>query len=83
MTILFTSVLSSIGAAAVPGAGIIMLIIVLESVGLDPSGLALILAVDRPLDMLRTTVNVTGDSTVAAVIAHSENKIASINKSVN
>ncbi len=83
LTILFTSVLSSIGAAAVPGAGIIMLIIVLESVGLDPSGLALILAVDRPLDMLRTTVNVTGDSTVAAVIAHSENKIASINKSVN
>lgn len=76
LTILFTAVLSSIGAAAVPGAGIIMLIIVLESVGLDPSGLALILAVDRPLDMLRTAVNVTGDSTVATVIAHSENAIA-------
>lgn len=75
LTILFTAVLSSIGAAAVPGAGIIMLIIVLESVGLDPSGLALILAVDRPLDMLRTTVNVTGDSTVATVIAQSENAI--------
>ena len=52
-----------------------MLIIVLEAVGLDPTGLALILAVDRPLDMLRTVVNVTGDSTVATVIAQSENNI--------
>ncbi len=68
LTILLTAVLSSIGAAAVPGAGIIMLIIVLEAVGLDPAGLALILAVDRPLDMLRTVVNVTGDTTVASVI---------------
>ncbi len=75
LTILMTAVLASIGAAAVPGAGIIMLIIVLESVGLDPAGLALILAVDRPLDMLRTAVNVTGDSTIAAVIASSENAI--------
>lgn len=75
LTILMTAVLSSIGAAAVPGAGIIMLIIVLEAVGLDPSGLALILAVDRPLDMLRTVVNVTGDSTVASVIASSEGEI--------
>lgn len=75
LTILMTAVLASIGAAAVPGAGIIMLIIVLESVGLDPAGLALILAVDRPLDMLRTAVNVTGDSIIAAVIASSENEI--------
>lgn len=75
LTILMTAVLASIGAAAVPGAGIIMLIIVLESVGLDPAGLALILAVDRPLDMLRTAVNVTGDSTIAVVIASSENAI--------
>ncbi len=72
LTILMTAVLSSIGAAAVPGAGIIMLIIVLESVGLDPAGLALILAVDRPLDMLRTVVNVTGDSTVASIVARFE-----------
>lgn len=72
LTILLTAVLSSIGAAAVPGAGIIMLIIVLESVGLDPLGLSLILAVDRPLDMLRTVVNVTGDSTVAVVVGSSE-----------
>lgn len=75
LTILLTAVLSSIGAAAVPGAGIIMLIIVLEAVGIDPSGLALILAVDRPLDMLRTVVNITGDSTVATVIASGEGEL--------
>jgi Na+/H+-dicarboxylate symporter len=75
LTILLTAVLASIGAAAVPGAGIIMLIIVLESVGLDPAGLALILAVDRPLDMLRTAVNITGDSTVASIVATSENEL--------
>lgn len=75
LTILMTAVLSSIGAAAVPGAGIIMLIIVLEAVGLDPSGLALILAVDRPLDMMRTVVNITGDSTVATVIASAEGEL--------
>ena len=72
LTILFTAVLASIGAAAVPGAGIIMLIIVLEAIGLDPAGLTLILAVDRPLDMLRTTVNITGDSAVATVIGDGE-----------
>jgi Na+/H+-dicarboxylate symporter len=75
LTILMTAVLSSIGAAAVPGAGIIMLIIVLEAVGIDPTGLALILAVDRPLDMLRTVVNITGDSTVASVIATGEGEL--------
>ena len=80
ITILLTAILSSIGAAAVPGAGIIMLIIVLEAVGLDPTGLALILAVDRPLDMLRTVVNVTGDSTVATVIAESERNVQAITK---
>lgn len=75
LTILLTAVLASIGSAAVPGAGIIMLIIVLEAVGLDPAGLALILAVDRPLDMMRTVVNVTGDSTVAAVVASTEGEL--------
>jgi Na+/H+-dicarboxylate symporter len=78
LTILMTAVLSSIGAAAVPGAGIIMLIIVLEAVGIDPTGLALILAVDRPLDMLRTVVNVTGDSTVASVIASGEGELQTV-----
>ncbi len=75
LTILLTAVLASIGTAAVPGAGIIMLIIVLQAVGLDPAGLALILAVDRPLDMLRTVVNITGDATVATVVANSEDKL--------
>ena len=75
LTILLTAVLASIGTAAVPGAGIIMLIIVLQSVGLDPAGLALILAVDRPLDMLRTLVNVTGDAAVASIVANSEDKL--------
>lgn len=75
LTILLTAVLASVGTAAVPGAGIIMLIIVLQSVGLDPAGLALILAVDRPLDMLRTLVNVTGDTVVASVVANSEDKL--------
>jgi proton glutamate symport protein len=75
LTILMTAVLSSIGAAAVPGAGIIMLIIVLEAVGIDPTGLALILAVDRPLDMMRTAVNITGDSAVATIIASSEGEL--------
>ena len=75
LTILLTAVLASIGTAAVPGAGIIMLIIVLQSIGLDPAGLALILAVDRPLDMLRTVVNITGDATVASIVANSEDKL--------
>lgn len=72
LMILLTAVLASIGTAGVPGAGIVMLIIVLQSVGLDPAGLALILAVDRPLDMLRTVVNITGDTMVASVVGSSE-----------
>lgn len=68
LTIIVTALLASIGSAAVPGAGIIMLVIVLNAVGLPTEGVALILAVDRPLDMLRTVVNVTGDATVACVI---------------
>ena len=75
LTIIFTAVLASIGTAAVPGAGIIMLVVILESVGVPSSGIALILGVDRILDMLRTTVNVTGDATVAVVIAASENQL--------
>ena len=63
---------TSIGAAAVPGAGLIMLVIVLGAIGIDPQGLALIIAIDRPLDMCRTIVNVTGDATVASVVASTE-----------
>ena len=72
LVIVVTATLSSIGAAAVPGAGLIMLVIVLGAVGIDPQGLALIIAIDRPLDMLRTVVNVTGDATVASFVAYTE-----------
>ncbi len=75
LTIVFTAMLASIGTAAVPGAGIIMLIIILESVGVPSGGIALILGVDRILDMLRTVTNVTGDATVATVIAASEGQL--------
>lgn len=74
LTIVLTATLASIGTAGVPGAGIIMLAIVLNAVGVDPGGIALVLAVDRPLDMCRTMVNVTGDATVASIIHNSENK---------
>ncbi len=74
MTIILTATLASIGSAAVPGAGLIMLVIVLNSVGVPTEGIALIFAVDRPLDMLRTVVNVTGDAAVACVVANSESK---------
>ncbi len=72
LIILFTALLASIGSPGIPGGSIVMLIIVLTSVGLPVEGVALILGVDRPLDMLRTAVNVTGDSTVASLVAKSE-----------
>lgn len=79
ITIVLTALLASIGSAAVPGAGMVMLVIVLEAIGFPsdklPIGLALIFAVDRPLDMLRTTVNVTGDATVAMIVAKSVGKL--------
>ena len=75
LTIVLTSTLASIGAAAVPGAGMVRLVIVLSSIGIDPEGIALIFAVDRLLDMLRTVVNVTGDATVASVVAASEGQL--------
>jgi len=79
LIIIITALLASIGSAAVPGAGMVMLVIVLDAIGFPkdmlPIGLALIFAVDRPLDMLRTTVNVTGDACVAMLIAKSEGKL--------
>ena len=60
--------LASIGTAAVPGAGIIMLIIILEAINVPSEGIALILGVDRILDMIGTATNVTGDATVASVM---------------
>jgi len=79
LTIIATATLASIGSAAVPGAGMVMLVIVLESIGFPPDkfeiGLALIFAVDRPLDMCRTVVNVTGDATVAMLVGKSVGKL--------
>ncbi len=75
LTIVLTAALASIGTAAVPGVGIVMLVIVLQQVGLPEAGIGLILAVDRPLDMCRTVLNVTGDATVATVVASSEGLI--------
>lgn len=72
LTIVLTATLASIGSAAVPSAGLVMLIIVLDSVGLNPAWIAIIFPVDRILDMLRTVVNVTGDATVSSVIAQGE-----------
>lgn len=75
LTIVLTASLASIGAAAVPSAGIIMMILVLQSVGLNPAWIAIIIPVDRPLDMCRTVVNVTGDATVATLIGRSEERL--------
>ncbi|MEM8599318.1 MAG: dicarboxylate/amino acid:cation symporter [Bacteroidota bacterium] len=81
LTIVLTAVLASIGTAAVPGAGIIMLVIILEAVGVPAAGIALILGVDRILDMVRTVVNITGDATVATVVAASEGQLGEPNLS--
>ncbi|MEM9885322.1 MAG: cation:dicarboxylase symporter family transporter [Bacteroidota bacterium] len=79
LVIVLTALLASIGSAAVPGAGLIMLVIVLQSIDFPadklPIGIALVLAVDRPLDMLRTVINVTGDATVSTLVAKSVGKL--------
>ncbi|GLB49692.1 dicarboxylate/amino acid:cation symporter [Neptunitalea lumnitzerae] len=73
--IIATATLASIGSAAVPGAGMVMLVIVLGQAGIPEAGLALIFAIDRPLDMCRTTVNVTGDAAVSMLVAKSVDKL--------
>ena len=75
LIIVFTASMASIGAAAVPSAGLIMMILVLQSVGLNPAWVSIIFPIDRPLDMLRTVVNVTGDATVSTLIAKSEGEL--------
>ncbi|RJE71873.1 dicarboxylate/amino acid:cation symporter [Reichenbachiella sp. MSK19-1] len=75
LTIVLTATLASIGAAATPSAGLVMMIIVLQSVGLNPAWVAIIFPVDRILDMCRTVVNVTGDATVCSLIAKSEGEL--------
>lgn len=76
LTIVLTALLASIGAAPVPGAGLIMLVIILEAIGVPSGGVALILGVDRILDMLRTTANVTGDAMVAVLVNATETRIS-------
>lgn len=73
--IIATATLASIGSAGVPGAGMVMLVIVLAQAGIPEAGLALIFAVDRPLDMFRTVVNVTGDACVAMIVGKSVGKL--------
>ena len=75
LTIVLTTTLASIGSAAVPSAGLVMLSIVLESIGLNPAWIAIIFPVDRILDMCRTVVNVTGDATVSTIIASTEGEL--------
>ncbi|MDX1439639.1 MAG: dicarboxylate/amino acid:cation symporter [Rubricoccaceae bacterium] len=79
LTIILTALLASIGTAAVPGAGIIMLVIILEAIGVPTAGIALILGVDRILDMCRTVTNITGDATVATVVASTEGQLGEPN----
>lgn len=78
LNIVLIAVLASIGTAGVPSAGIVMLVVILESVGVPSAGIALILGVDRPLDMLRTVNNITGDTMVASVIAESEDALRDV-----
>jgi Na+/H+-dicarboxylate symporter len=74
LTIVFTTMMASIGSAAIPGAGVVMLMVVLTSVGLNPAWIAIILPVDRILDMFRTVINVTGDVMVSLLVAKSIEK---------
>ncbi len=76
LTVVLTATLASIGTAPVPGVGLIMLIIVLRSVGVPPEGIAIILGVDRLLDMLRTVVNITGDAVASVIISSTEGVLA-------
>jgi len=80
--IIATATLASIGSAAVPGAGMVMLVIVLAQAGIPEAGLALIFAIDRPLDMCRTVININGDAMVSVVIAKSQNQLDSPKRSL-
>ncbi len=78
LSIVLLALLASIGTAAVPSAGIVMLVVILETLGIPGSGIALILGVDRILDMVRTVTNVTGDATVACIVAGSEGALRTL-----
>jgi Na+/H+-dicarboxylate symporter len=75
LTVIAMSVLASIGTAGVPGVGLVMLTMVLTQVGLPIEGIALILGVDRLMDMIRTAVNITGDAVVSVIVAKGEGKM--------
>ena len=75
LTVIMMAVLASVGTAGVPGVGLVMLTMVLGQVGLPIEGIALILGVDRLMDMLRTAVNISGDAVVSTIVASSEGKI--------
>ena len=83
LMVVLTATLASIGSAAVPSAGLIMMMLVLESVGLNPAWIAIIFPIDRILDMCRTVVNVTGDAAVSTIIAKSENELQPSNITKN
>lgn len=75
LIVIFTTILASIGAAGVPGAGLVMLAMVVSAAGLPLEGIALVAGVDRILDMFRTSVNVVGDASAAVVVAATENEL--------
>ena len=75
LTVIIIATLASVGTAGVPGVGLIMLTMVLNQVGLPAEGIAIIIGIDRLLDMTRTAVNVTGDATVSCLVGKFENKI--------
>jgi len=78
LLVIFTALLAAIGSAGIPMAGLVMMAVVLKAVGLPMEGIGLVLAVDRILDMFRTTINVYGDTCAAVVIARSEGEILKI-----
>jgi len=83
LAIVLTAILASIGSAGVPGAGMVMLVIVLEAAGIPAAGLALIVAPDRPLDMCRTIINITGDATVAVTVASTEGEQVGVKRVIS
>ena len=81
--IILTAVLSSVGTAGVPGAGMLMLSLVLKQAGLPLEGIGVVIGVDRIIDMFRTAVNITGDAVCTMVVARSENEITDTDKFYN
>jgi Na+/H+-dicarboxylate symporter len=78
LLIVLMATMAAIGTAGAPGVGVIMLLMVLNAVGLPDSGFALVIGVERILDMCRTVLNITGDASCAVVVAYSENEIADV-----